>query len=107
MEIGADPNYCRQSMIKQGILLYDKDGLEISEPKNNKQPINPLRLCIFYLCKCTNSDIDNKNLYKIASLLVKFGANKTDALDYFISLYGNRNEYDDENYNNMYNLLKS
>ncbi len=92
---GANPNYCRQASIylnnfDRHVFIYDEFGNEIPESDNEfLQPINPLRLCIFYLSNMLNSYEDLKKIIEISKNLIKFGADKSDGLKYFRELYGN------------------
>lgn len=107
LKSGADPNYSRQKTIYDNknheyVYLYDSNGNEIKENDDDNnviQPINPLRLCIFYLCDCTNTDEKFRLIFNIAKLLIDYRADKIDALYYYDRLYGTRILH------NQYNLL--
>lgn len=95
----VNPNYHRQKSDRNGYLLYNEDGTEVPEDDDG-QPYNPLRLYVFSISNCNNKCSDYKNIFKTAKLLIKFGANSKDALDYYLS------RYDDPRNHNFY-LLKN
>ena len=109
--MGANPNYILQMTkynINDGkwVLIYNNDNTEKETNDNNiMQPINPLRLCIFYLSNLLNSQDDYKKIYNIVCLLIKFGANKNDALNYYRDLYNNKCNEKNIFWKDIYNLL--
>ncbi len=120
LELGADPNYIRQDYVAnhwpeydiyiRSLHLFDANGNEIPE-EDTEQPTTPLKLCIFSLSNCMNSEQDDMNYCKIAQLLIDYGAEKTHALEYYLYRYGNPyenvslEEQDDNYKSNPYVIL--
>lgn len=102
---GANPNYKNQLIMSdptnshKKILIYDINGLE--KENNDYQPNTPLNICIFYLSNCVNTDADLENLYNIIKLLIKFGANKQDGLNFYKSRYGKINQENEKYYDEI------
>lgn len=110
LQQNANTNYIRQAGFLDnydGLWLrwYNIDGSEKPEQdNNNEQPTTPLKLCVFRFSDCTIEEEDRVIILKIAQLLIDYGANKEDPLQYFIKRYG---EQPVENgiWYNFYNLL--
>ena len=107
---GTNPNYCRQATallwnpVVEWAYLYDENGNEIEEQDEVlPQPKTPLRLCVFMLSNAGNTEEDMDNIYNIAELLIRHGADKHDAVRYFRQ----RNGLKYEKYHSFYTLLSS
>ena len=105
LELGANPNYYKQQTIfcnidkqigpcgqlrfsvYENLLIYDKYGNQIPEQDTHYlRPINLLRILIFKLIN--SSTIENyENIFNCIKLLISFGANKLDGLNYYNYLY--------------------
>ena len=86
LAFGANPNYNRQKQLDHHVYLYDPKGVEIEE-RNDSQPTNSLRLCIFQLNTCYYTAQEFEKNQTIAEWLCKYGANKQDGLAYFHTLF--------------------
>jgi hypothetical protein len=87
---GANPNYKRQCVFRGNNMfktyrLYNADGSESPE-EDDEQPTTPLKLCVFKF-SCLEEK-DKFVIIEIAKLLIKFGANKEEAIAYYKMIYG-------------------
>ena len=73
------------------------------------QPTTPLKLCVFRLSDYMLEESNKKQLVDIASLLVQYGADKKEALEYFKLRYGTVGigQWSDNYFVQLYQLLDS
>ena len=83
---GANPNYKRQLTFRP-YLLYNADGTECPE-EDDEQPTTSLKLCVFRFSDCCLEEKDKIVIIEIAKLLIRFGANKEEAIAYYKMRYG-------------------
>ncbi len=79
LESGADPNY----------QLSEEEYIDYDDYKY--QPFSPLRLLVFIISDCLIGDNELEVDAKVASLLLKFGADAQSAMDLAESRYGKFN----------------
>jgi len=108
LQNNANPNYQRQDSIFDIIScktrpLYNPDGSEKKENDPN-QPSTPLKICTFILSNHLFSTQNKLDIIEIAKLLIQYGANKKEALQYFTQIY-NLPPYDDQIFTKFFNLL--
>lgn len=99
--IRQDTFFCNKDLVNY--LWYNKDGTEKSED-NFEQPNTPLKLCVFMISNNLLSEEDAEKLINISELLIKYGANKKEAYNYYISRYGKPLK-SKKKFHNLFNLL--
>lgn len=108
LEKGANANYHRQDYfynVIQNRAKYNFDGSE-KEENDKKQPCTPLKMCVFRFSDCVIGLEQRREIIKIVELLLSYGGDRMEALEYFWDLYGDK-EFEKAEWNDFLNLLKN
>lgn len=109
LEQGANPNSHIQALFfdkneHNWVYWYNEDGTE-KLWSDDHQPTTPLKLCVFRFSDCMLSSDDYNTIIKITRLLIEYGANNIDAINYYISRYEIPREED--RYSILYEVLQN